>query len=182
MIRTVTNTRQLASFCLNEEPYKVIFALRIWCESGTSQKYMHRFKGRRKTGFRDLSDAIVTHLHRISLHPPAFHKAKKTAANVPHPQGSLLADRFLFSFSGLALVGFRGRVTFWRTHWGMGCQSWGWKKSVSSFYSGTMFQRNQRVEIQGGHRRNRGNHKWLKCSYSVHSPLWKPKVLLEIKQ
>lgn len=78
---------------------------------------MHRFKGKRQIEFQDLSDAIFTRLQYLSLHPLAFQQKppKKTAANVSHPEGSLLPGRFSFSFPGLGLVGFRGKAAFWRT-------------------------------------------------------------------
>lgn len=56
----------------------------------------NRFKGKRKIEFQDHRDRI-THL---SSRAKAFNPPKNTVAYVPHPESSLLAGRFLFSFSG----------------------------------------------------------------------------------
>lgn len=97
----------------------IIFASVRACQNDNclKKKSMHQFEGKRKIEFQDLNDAIFSHLHRISLHPPAFQQEPKTAANVSHPEGSSLPSGVLFSFLGLEFVNFRG---FWRTHWSGG--------------------------------------------------------------
>lgn len=97
----------------------IIFASVRACQNDNclKKKSMHQFEGKRKIEFQDLNDAIFSHLHRISLHPPAFQQEPKTAANVSHPEGSSLPGGVLFSFLGLEFVNFRG---FWRTHWSGG--------------------------------------------------------------